>query len=205
MESLINFTTEIIISSAITSSIVLFISKKIISNRFEKQFAIFKHQLENKTLQTKSDIDKSLLQYQFKINSITTKKSEVLKCLYEKLIDSELAFFELTKPIKFNPPPKEVLMKNAESKGNDFITYFYKNEIFLKDDICLYCNEIKDIYLEGHGLQKRRDFFSSDDREIINEIAMEMNNFYKDRIENRLNILKETIKKEFQKELGVNL
>lgn len=205
MEDLINITKEIIISSAITTSIVLFISKKIISNRFEKQFAIFKHNLENQTLKTKSEIDKSVLQYQFKINSITTKKSEVLKCLYEKLIDSELAFIELTKPIKFNPPPKETLMNNAELKGNDFITYFYRNEIFLKDDISSYCNEIKDIYLEGHNIQKRRDFFSSDDREIINEIALEMNNYYKDRIENRLNILKETIKKEFQKELGVNL
>lgn len=205
MENFFNIITETILSSAIATSIVVFISKKIISNRFERQFAIFKNNLENQTLKTKSEIDKSVLQYQFKINSITTHKSEVLKNLYEKLVDSELAFFELTKPIKFNPPPKEILMKNAELRGNDFITYFYKNEIFLKDDICSYCNEIKDIYLEGYGIQKRRDFFNNDDKEIIHEIAVEMNNFYKERIENRLSILKTTIKMEFQRELGVNL
>lgn len=205
MDNILGLIGEIIVSSAIVTSIVVFISQKIITNRFEKQFAIFKHNLDHQTLQTKSEIDKSVLQYQYKINSIITHKSEILKNLYDKLIESELAFFELTKPIKFNPPPKKDLMKNAFIKGNDFIKYFYKNEIFLKDDICSYCNEIKDIYLEGYGIQKRRDFFNEDDREIIKEIALEMNAFYKNKIEDRLNNLKSLIKFEFQEELGSNL
>lgn len=205
MEKLIELSINIVISSTIVTSIVVYISKTIINSHFNKELEKFKHSLSFQTMQTQFEIDKSILQYQHKINSITIRKSEVLKSLYEKLIDSELAFFELTKPIKFNPPPKEVLMKEAEIKGNDFITFFYKNEIFLKDDVYSYCDEIKNIYLEGYGIQKRRDLFNSDDREIINEIALEMNTFYKEKIENRLNDLKKLIKKEFQNELGVNL
>ncbi|REG92672.1 hypothetical protein [Algoriphagus antarcticus] len=181
--------------------LIIWISKYLISHFFAKKVEKYKNELSFENMQFKSNIDRSLIEYQLKLNSLTAQKSEILKITYQKLVIADLAFFELMKPVKFNPPTREAQMADVLIKGNDFIQFYDQNEIYFSDEICIYLNEIKSIFIKGYGLQTTKDMLS-DDRETRNEIAKELNLFYTEKIEGRISELKKVIKSEFKKELG---
>lgn len=171
-------TVLIILSPAVTTGAVAFLSKAWISHTLEKE----------------------LIRFEKQYTSIYNKKSLVISELYEKLAEASILLKDLVK--LFHPAGQDLKSKkeNAWIVWKEAEDYFIKNKLLLSDDtadkIELVIEEMISALAKFDTAQLANDTYQS--------VETGMWKAAHEKVNQDLPPILESLKSEFRKELGVN-
>lgn len=171
-------TVLIILSPAVTTGAVAFLSKAWISHTLEKE----------------------LIKFEKQYTSIYDKKSIVISELYEKLAEASILLKDLVK--LFQPTGQDLKAKNKKAWGvwKEAEDYFIKNKLFLSDDTAEKIEEVIEemisVLAKFDTAQFANETYKPDDTGMWKAAHEKVNQ--------DLPPILESLKSEFRKELGVN-
>ncbi len=98
----------------------------------------FSKQLLAKDLEEfKYSLERSSTEFRIKFEKLHAERAEVIKNLYQKIIDKEDSFRSLINPIQLSgEPSQEEKIRVVVEKANEMIKYFRRNKIFFEEDLC---------------------------------------------------------------------
>lgn len=122
------------LSIAVASGVIGFLVKSLIKLYINKDIERFKSQL---------------LQEQIRFSKLHEERANVIKDLYGKLRDLELAMNKLVVPLELTgQPKKEALLPKVTEAGNEFLNYYNKNRIYFSKRMCALIDKINKEFRE---------------------------------------------------------
>jgi len=200
-----NILTFLISASGIST--ILIFGVKFAMNQFGKMgIEKYKSELQKEMLEFQNGLEKNFESFKVNYTQLHLDQVEAIKELYKRLIVAEISLEELLRPIKVNYPKKDTEIASEVVKNvNDFFNYFFQNEILFNENSCELIIKIHNQMREAWQPHFLKEFMGDDaDRTIKAEIAEKMIKAYDDYIQTQIPALKQELKKDFRKYLGVN-
>ncbi len=207
---------EFLIGASGISAIIIFLTKYIIDylgkigidtykSELQKEELSLKHKLEIETEKYRSELNKLSLEFQIKMSKLHIDQFEMSRNLYAKLIIAERPLEQLMRPVKFNPSKTEEEWADEVIKSaNDFFNYFDENEILLKEEITILIKQIKQCYYEVWSSFSKKQLFGKDlPHELKMDLYDKMNETYNSILQGKMQLLKNELRGEFRKQIGI--
>lgn len=205
----------IVITSIISSGIFSFIYKEWIKNRFNRDLAKFKNDLQQENQKLKSEIEIQQIKFKSELTRVENEhhtrfaqtysiKAQMIRELYQKLIIAEKSFISLLKPLQMAGEESEDEKANIASKnGNDLMNFFYENEIIFDESICKTIDQINTMLIERWTEYTVSNLVKKSGGSPTNEFVRKGIDNYDETFKKTIPALKEELKKKFREELGI--
>ena len=196
--------TFLIGASGITTALI-FISKFAIKWIGDAGLEKYKNELKQESIKFQSILDRDLEKFKIKYTRLHIEQVEIIKSLYSKLIQAEKPLEYLLRPIKINPDkPNEEIAKEVVEKANIFFDYFDENEVIFGEETCKIIRSIKENYIKVWNTYSTKQFMRENlAGDLYVKLVNDMKEAYEKILEGEMQVLKNDLKNDFRKMLGI--
>lgn len=187
------------------STILIFLGKLTLNFLRDIGLEKYKNELDKQAIKFKSELDTKLEKFRISYSNVFVEQVKIIKETYKKLIQAEKPLEYLLKPIKIGPiQSDEDVATEVVEKANELFNYYNENEIVFSEKSNETFSQIRKKYFEVWNTYSRKQFLGENiSGELLIKLANDMQEAYEKKLQVEIQELKKSLKKEFQKQLGI--
>ena len=189
--------------------IIAYFGRSLFEHYLSEQINNYKSQLDRESDNYRHQLQLATQEHQIKFTKLHTDRSDVIRTIYDKLQLMKQTMRTLVVPIRWaDGTTEESRQKDASKAAQEFLDYFYRNEILFEESICTMVKEMDKLYSDAwstyttYASPEMKDYAKLD-RDFRKERADTLMEAW-NTIDKKVPVIEEALKKEFRGLLGVS-
>ena len=190
------------------SGFITYLAKHLFENYLQRKLEDYRSNLDRQSDEYRHRLELISQENQIRFSKLHGDRAEVIVNLFKKLVKMDQSFRAYMGPIIVGgAPDKPTRQETAINAANDFLKFFFDNEIYFDNALCETIKEINQLYLDAwYGYNVYDDEAALRDAQFDKEFRKERSEAFKkawEIIEKKIPTVKKNLEDQFRKLLGV--